>query len=533
LLRHRQSIYAYLGAGLIIAIVAILCIAGLAASRQNAQSLETQQVVARYESDDAFAHVQGQLTQMIFWQAAFDNVVRRWNDKWVEYQFGPYQDAMGNHLVAIYAPGGALRFLHVGDRSSNITVASLARAEGLGALLHAARASRVDQPPPMHQGVVSVDGTPYFAVAALVTPEDEADIPLARQRPTIVVFFAPATVASFDALSDGFAATQLGIARHAAAQGGLAQTPLRSVDGKPLAWLSWKPRLAGADFLETVIPAVIVVFFLLALVQGAIVRRWQTMQRKLLIAEAMTAAAQEESRTKSVFLGTISHELRTPLNAIIGFSDVLLHRMFGPLGSPRYEEYAGYIRSSGASLLKIVNDLIEIARIDARDTAQERARIDAAGCALLAIDSAREAAAAKNVSLVLEAEGAAWCEGSPLSLTQAIGRILDNAIRHSKTGDRVSVAARRDGADTLVEVRDSGDGISAERLAGLGRPFGHTESHLVTGNGGAGLGLSIAKGLMRLMGGSLGIASEVGVGTIVTLRLPAAEAPQQAVKKAA
>ena len=534
MLRHHQSIYAYLGAGLAIAVVAIVVVAGFAASRENAQSLATQQTIARYETADIYDGVEGKLTQMIYWQDAYDKVARAWDQKWIDYQFGPYLDGTGIHLVAIFGPDNRLRFLHTGDNDTRVTKANLLKADGLQALIAPLRAPTKSQAPTMRDGIVTVAGMPYFAAAAVITPEHAGDFPVAQDRQYKVVFLTPATVAPYHALSQGFGTRNLHIARDGRVASGMTSFALNDAAGRPRAWLQWTPQQPGADFLKTVIPAMIVVFFLLALVQAVIVRRWQTMDRALFTAEAKVAAAEEESRTKSVFLGNISHELRTPLNAIIGFSDVLLHRMFGPLGSPRYEEYAGHIQSAGTSLLKIVNDLIEIARIEARDTAVERTRIDASDSAYLAIEGAREDAAAKNITLLMAGEpDGAWCEGSALSLRQAIGRILDNAIRHSPEGATVTVAATRRDGSVVVDVRDHGDGISAERLEGLGKPFGHTESHLVTGNGGAGLGLSIAKGLMRLMGGSLSIASEVGVGTTVSLRLPQAEAPQIVKKIAA
>ena len=537
--RCCQSIYAYLGAGLTIAVVAILLITGTAATRQNEQSLQTQHVIAGHETDDAYDQLGGKLTQMVFWQDAFDNVARRWNQKWVDYQFGPYLESTGIHHTAIYGPNATLRFVwdherHDQNRPAEVSRASLAKAQGLTALLKSVRVPSAHRPPKVQEGIVTVAGVPYFAVAAAVTPENGADFPIAQEWQYTVLFLAPATVANFQALSGGFGARNLRIVRDGNAPEGYATYPLGDAAGHPLAWLEWAPQRPGADFLRAIIPASLVVFLLLGLLQAGIVRRWQVLQRDLFTAEAKAVAAQAESRTKSVFLGTISHELRTPLNAIIGFSDVLLHRLFGPLGSTRYEEYAGYIKTSGTALLKIVNDLIEIARIEARDTAIEKQHLDAAYAARLAVEGASERAAAKNVTLILDAvDGSAWCEGSPLSFCQAIERVLDNAIRHSREGSTVTVSALRLEHDAVVEVRDTGDGIPPERLADLGKPFGHSESHLVTGNGGAGLGLSISMGLMRVMGGSLSIESEVGVGTTVRLRLPGAEAQSSDTKMAA
>ncbi len=532
--RKYRSIFVYLGTSLAVAIVTIAVVSGFAASHENSQSLVTQQVIVQHETDGAYRQIEGQLTQMIFWQDAYENIVRQWNQKWVAYQFGPYQDSMGNHLVAIYGPSGQLLFHHAGGRYSHVSRTDLANATGLAVLLRSVAVERMHQPPALHKGMTLIGGVPYFAVAGTVTPEQASDLALAQQRAFHVVFFAPVTTANYDTLTKGFAAYDTRVIVGDKQPAGFTAAALTDAAGHPLAWLTWKVQLPGTILLKTILPAMIGVFLLLALLQGLLMRRWQKMQRELFMIEAKARSAREESHAKSVFLGTISHELRTPLNAIIGFSDALLNRLFGPLGSPHYDEYAAHIRSSGYSLLKTVNDLIEIARIEARDTAVEQQRVDAALAAQLAIEGAVQSALRKNVELFLSAvQDGAWCRGSELSLRQAIERILDNAIRHSPEGAIVTVAVQRDGNDITVEVRDVGDGIAPERLAALGRPFGSPESHLVRGNGGPGLGLSIAKGLIRLMGGSISIASEIGAGTTVTLRVPRDETPESYRYKAA
>ena len=532
--RSGQSIYAYLGAGLAIAIVAIVLVSGFAASRQNELSLNAQKVVARHDASEVFDSLYVTLMQVAFWQEAYEKIGRNWDQKWIDFHFGSYLDLSGIHLAAIFGPDDRLRFLYTGGRDARVTRETMAKAQGLTTLLKTVRAAPVRQPPALHEGMVIIAGAPYFATAGIVTPEKASDLPIVRARQFMAVFFSRMTIADFGALTGGFGVKDVRISRDGNVSKRLAAIALPDAAGKPLAWLEWDPVLPGADFLKAIIPAMIVVFLLLALVQGIVVRRWQILQRRLFTAEAKVVAAEEESRIKSVFLGMVSHELRTPLNAIIGFSDVLLHRTFGPLGSPRYEEYAGHIQAGGQALLKIVNDLIEIVRIEAHDTAIECECLDAAHGAQLAIETVRERAAAKKIKLVYDAvAGNAWCEASPLSLCNAIERVLDNAIRHSKEDASVVVSAMRLENEVVVAVRDTGDGISAERLADLGKPFGLAKSHLISGNGGAGLGLSIVKGLMRLMGGSLSIASEEGVGTTVTLHLRAAEAPLNFKEKAA
>jgi two-component system cell cycle sensor histidine kinase PleC len=211
---------------------------------------------------------------------------------------------------------------------------------------------------------------------------------------------------------------------------------------------------------------------------------------------------------------------RTPLNAIIGYSDVLCCQMFGPLGSPRNLEYVNDIRDSGRKLLGAVNDLIEIARIEAGDTGTVQGSFEASAAVQQAVLSMGPAADGRNVSIAV----ATYDEqsGSLINLCQALERVLDNAIRYSNPGGTIDISIQR--IDDVVEiaVADHGEGIALDRLADLVRPFGLPENHLVTyANKAMGFGIPIARGLVQLMGGTFAIDSEPGSGTTVCIRLPA------------
>lgn len=516
-----QFLHVYLAAGLLIAIAAIAIVTGLAATRQNNQSIATQKIIARFETQEAYQYLQGQIRQMVYWQDAFEKISRKWDEQWVAYQFGPYQDSMGNHLVAIVSPNRELRFLHATE--SNFTRQSLLNAKGLDALLNRTSKAGLHLPPPIPQGIIVVGGKPYFAVAAFVTPEEEKDVVFARQHPLIVIFFKPVTTAQYEGFAAGFGTNHLHIALSDHALPGCVQFALNDAEGRPLAWLEWRPHLPGGAFLRSVALPLSAVLLILMLIQVRVIQRWLALQRHLISTKAETAAAQEQNRLKTVFLGTISHELRTPLNAIIGYSDVLCCKLFGPLGSPRNTEYVQDIRDSGRRLLKTVNDLIEITRIEAQDSTINDEWFDVAVAARQAVTSLEHRAKEKNITVLLAAPNdEAWCNGSRPSLAHALERILSNAIRHSREGGRVDVKVEQTTAEVLVEVRDYGEGIPQERLADLSRPFGHAENHLIAnGKKGMGFGIPIAKGLVQLMGGTFTIESQPEIGTVVRIRFPA------------
>ncbi len=515
-----QAIHVYAGVGLAVAVLAISILAWIATSRQNQQSLRTQEVIAHFETQDAFDYLKGQTRLMIYWQDAFDKIVRNWDQAWVGYQFGPYEETMGNHLVAIVGPKRDLRFLHAAGYEQTFTPDNFMHANGLDALLRATRRAGVQQPPPIPQGVIVVDGKPYFAVAAFITPERESDLPAARQTPFTVLFMKPVTLAEYGGFAAGFENASVVISNKLTP--GETHYALNDAEGRPVGYVQWKPRLPGDVFLRSVILPIAAVLILLITIQFLVVRRWLRLQKRLIRAEADSAAAHEQSRLKSVFLGTISHELRTPLNAIIGYADVLCCQIFGPLGSPRNAEYVRDIRDSGRKLLGAVNDLIEIARIEAGDTGSTEDMFDPASAVRHAVSSARRFSQPKDISIVLRTpKKAGWCKGSLISLSQALERILDNAVRHSQQSGTVTVEVRTTDDQVVIEVRDRGDGIPAERLAELTRPFALPDNYLIaSGNKGLGFGIPIARGLVELMHGTFEIQSEPEIGTTVRIRLP-------------
>jgi two-component system cell cycle sensor histidine kinase PleC len=261
--------------------------------------------------------------------------------------------------------------------------------------------------------------------------------------------------------------------------------------------------------------------------QGFVVVRWQALQKRLYQAESMAEAAAEESRAKSAFLGVLSHELRTPLNAIIGFSELVYSQIFGPLGSPKYADYLSLILQGGKNMLRIVVDLLHIAELetDAVEIVSEPTNV----IAMLerTIESLRPYAEEKNIAVRLSPNGqAAWSRYGGSDLVSIFAHLIENAIKFSKDGDVVSVDVAQEGGEVRITVRDQGIGIAEDNLEKLGRPFAQVEGHLSRNNGGLGVGLAIAKHLLKLMGGSFAIESELGKGAAVTARIPSTLAPE-------
>ncbi len=231
--------------------------------------------------------------------------------------------------------------------------------------------------------------------------------------------------------------------------------------------------------------------------------------------------AEEASQAKSKFLANMSHELRTPLNAIIGFSEIMESGMFGPLGSDKYREYCTDIHQSGQYLLDVINDILDMSKIEAG-----RIRLDAEPIELepflndaMRVVSGR--ANDKRLKLTARIGRGIRLSADHRLLKQIMLNLLSNAVKFTPEGGRVTVRARKTASGWVsISIADTGIGIPEEALARLGRPFEQVESQLTKSHQGSGLGLAIAKSLTELHHGSMRIHSTPGRGTMVLLRLP-------------
>ncbi len=232
------------------------------------------------------------------------------------------------------------------------------------------------------------------------------------------------------------------------------------------------------------------------------------------------ARAEEASQAKSEFLANMSHELRTPLNAIIGFSEIMESGMFGKLGSEKYYEYCSDIRASGIYLLDVINDILDMAKIEA---GRMPVNIEAVPLNEIVSDAMRVMSVrAEEKKLLCSTDICANLKlrADRRAIKQILLNLISNAIKFTPDGGRIAVRAKSSGTRAFVVIEDSGIGIAREALKKLGRPFEQVESQLTKTQAGSGLGLAIAKSLAELQGGRMRIRSIENVGTTVFLRLP-------------
>ncbi len=243
--------------------------------------------------------------------------------------------------------------------------------------------------------------------------------------------------------------------------------------------------------------------------------------------------AEEANQAKSKFLANMSHELRTPLNAIIGFSEIMEAAMFGPLGAGKYTEYSRDIRESGEYLLDVINDILDMSKIEAGviRLTPEVVALEPVLADCLRVVSAR--AGEKHLRLDAKLDPDIQLIADRRAIKQIALNLLSNAVKFTPDGGAVTLRGRPRGGMITIAIADNGIGIPKDALRKLGRPFEQVESQLTKRHQGSGLGLglAIAKSLAVLHGGEMRIRSKPGRGTMVVVRLPLQAKPPARAEK--
>ncbi|MDP7545809.1 MAG: HAMP domain-containing sensor histidine kinase [Alphaproteobacteria bacterium] len=273
--------------------------------------------------------------------------------------------------------------------------------------------------------------------------------------------------------------------------------------------------------LITVLAGFSVIYALLLIVVVVSNKRLAKHHRKQMRLTESVARAESANRAKSEFLANVSHELRTPLNAVIGFSEMMQSEAYGPLGSDQYKSYCGDIHHSGTHLLALVNDMLDIAKIDAGELRLREEPVPLKECLQISLRmiSGQPAAAGLELNCLVDDDLPSLL-ADPLALDQVLLNLLSNAVKFTPDGS-VELSARLATDDALeIKVTDTGIGIPPDELENLTLPFYQVDSSLSRKYQGTGLGLALVKSLIELHDGELLIDSKVGVGTTIICRFP-------------
>ena len=233
-------------------------------------------------------------------------------------------------------------------------------------------------------------------------------------------------------------------------------------------------------------------------------------------------SAEFANRTKSDFLANMSHEIRTPLNAIMGFSEVMEKEIFGPIGSSRYREYAADIHASGQHLASLINDILDLSKIEAGQMKFKRGRVNIARVVEASLALLKRRAETGEIKLAVRiGKNLPALRGDERRIRQVLFNLVSNASKFTPDGGRVSISASANAQTGLrIRVNDTGIGMKQEDMETALTPFGQVMTSTESDLAGTGLGLPLAKSLVEHHGGSLNLKSKPGEGTKITLEFP-------------
>ena len=238
--------------------------------------------------------------------------------------------------------------------------------------------------------------------------------------------------------------------------------------------------------------------------------------------EEALVQAEEANKSKAGFLATMSHELRTPLNAIIGFSEMMQAELLGPLGNHRYSDYVNCIHESGRHLLELINDILDMSKIESGKYELFHEPVNVVKSVRLALHMIEAQAEEKEIEIIFNApEDLPSIEADRRAFMQIVLNILSNAVKFTREKGAVTVNVSVDNGETIiVSITDTGIGIPADKIEAVTRPFEQVSNAMTRQHQGTGLGLAITKRLIEFHGGVLGIESRLDEGTTVTVTMP-------------
>jgi signal transduction histidine kinase len=481
------------------------------------------------------------ITPLSNWDDAVRHLDNHFDRAWTVTSIGQYF-CESDALPVSYVLDGADHpiFGMVDDRS--VTPASFQRfapkAAALIARVRAMERRRGPFRPPFRaigdisraiqaSAIMASGGRFYMVIASLVQPDAGNALPRGPRAP-IIVNAKEIDAALLHRLGERLLVTDL----HVASPGERddAAIELKDADGGIAGRLAWSPARPGAYLISVAfLPILLAVglplgFYLRSrMTSQKLARALNELSRARERAVAARRAAEAASRAKSQFLANMSHELRTPLNAVIGFSELLLSETLGPLGHPRYREYLTDIHGSGNHLLALINDVLDLSRLDAGEGKLHEERTAPAELLELAVRTIAPQAANAGVRLTSDVEpNLPDMMLDARRLYQVLLNILSNAVKFTPGAGSVHAAMARDGEGLRIRISDTGIGIAEKDMARVLERFGQVEDDFARKYIGAGLGIPLSKQFVELHGGRLTLESELHVGTTVTVLLPAA-----------
>lgn len=510
---------------LTISAVGLVLLAGLLTHLQNRNSVKASEHLFRTMLSDRAGGLSDLTVEYAYWDSAVENMTETVNLDWIADNFGSYlNETAGVDLIFVVDATNTTTYVSDQGEHSDLDPFTVLSG-GLSELVETARQTPGNAPPvPAHGILTTLDAFHLVSAARMTTYSDQQEF-----GTDYVIVFTQAIDEEFLAeAARGYLLDDLSISSFQRDGLWTASLPVRTVDNSRHGYFTWKPALPGIEMLPFLATGVLIAFAVMALTAFVFVRRIGNASEQM--AEAREAA-ERANEAKSDFLRNVAHELRTPVNAVVGFSEIMQQEMYGPLGDPKYAGYAQDIVRAGKHMSELVNDLLDLARIEAGQMRFENQEVDVNETVRIAIGLVKDLAAAKKVDLEFIEEGRIdTIHSDERAIRQIAINLLTNAIKFTPEKGRVECRTLQQESDggIMIQIQDSGIGISESDLPRVLEPFGQALDNDGRALDGTGLGLPITKKITEALGGSFKLSSKFKAGTTATVFLPMRSGIRQA-----
>ncbi len=464
-----------------------------------------------------------------YWDATAEHLIVDNNPDWADENVGTWA-IEGLGMSGALVLGADNRVINAADfhDADRFRETGQLRKSLVALIAHARDFSRTgDEMPPAATGVFRDGYGIHLAAAAVIQWEDGTDGPLDGSEPGVLLFYRTIDETM---LADLEARFLLSAPRLVLNDPGGGMVPLRSVDGRVLAGLAWQSETPGSDMLKNLALPLLASVVIMSILVGMIVVRVVHSARQVRIYQADLEAqtrklraawseAENANRSKSRFLAMMSHELRTPLNAVIGFSDFMRQAPQEVMDYDRVRGYAEDIHTSGTFLLALINDILDMSKIESNRYELYEEEIDLDPILEQSAALVRGMAKERGIRLSVPPSGQRL-QVDARALKQILLNLLSNAVKFSNAGGIVRVDHTVQDGMVRIAVTDTGIGMAPAEIEKALTPFGQAKDAHIRNMDGTGLGLNIAKSLAILHGGDLELSSSPGKGTTVTILLP-------------
>lgn len=488
-----------------VSIAAFMALVIYAASRQDAASLNAERQVISQEMRAIHEALAVLVEDNAWWDTAVENIYLKENIDWIDSTLGESVDGIGQvDGVFVIRQDGTIAYSNfVADLPpphSILDAGLLDLVQNLG--------EPEENLPLTRSGYFLVEGELVAFGASMVQATGVNDLPaISEKQLPVIVFVGLVGAEDIAAIGENYALQRLEMTRNAPRTDISFSIP--AADDSGAGYLVWAPAAPGSEMIRYMILPAIVLLAIVALAMTRFVRR----------ASRLVDELARANKAKSAFLASTSHEIRTPLNSIIGFTELISLELYGKVEGEKNKEYLQLIRESGEHLLSIINDILDISKLEAERFEVYGEQVDPRAVAQAACKLVSTAARERDITLEIDC-----LPGDVLSderiMRQVLINLLSNAVKFTPAKGKVAVRGKIKGHYYSICVEDTGVGMTEEQIAVGLSLFGQIDDSMTRAHKGTGLGLPLVTRFMDLLQGTFEIKSVPGVGTTVTVGFP-------------